>query len=123
MGGDEKQLNRDVIPHIGNLTVGSVARRDIAKLIDRVADRGSPIASNRLLACISTMFNWAIREGYIEDNPARMISKRGVEQSRERILNDEEIRIFWNGIATASPMSEAVRDLLRLGLLTGQRRG
>lgn len=118
---DAKALKRDVIPHVGNMT--KVTRRDIASLIDRVADRGSPIASNRLLACLSTMFNWAIREGLIEDNPARMIPKRGVEKSRERVLSDEEIQIFWNGIATAHPMSEAVRDLLRLGLLTGQRRG
>jgi site-specific recombinase XerD len=71
--GEEKQLKRDVIPHIGNMT--KVTRQDIAKLIDRVADRGSPVASNRLLACVRCMFNCAIREGLIEDNPACMISK------------------------------------------------
>jgi hypothetical protein len=58
---DEKMLNRDVIPHIGNMT--KVTRHDIAKLIDRVVERGSPIASNRLLACVRSMFNWAIRDG------------------------------------------------------------
>jgi integrase len=119
--GDEKQLNRDVIPHIGNMT--KVTRQDIGKLIDRVVERGSPIASNRLLACLRCMFNWAIREGIIEDNPARMISRRGVEQSRERVLSNEEIRRFWNGLATAKPISDGVRDLLRLALLTGQRIG
>jgi integrase len=118
---DAKQLKRDVLPHIGNLT--KVTRQDVAKLIDRVNDRGSPIASNRLLACLSAMFNWAIREGLLEDNPARMISKRGVEQSRDRILTPVEIRRFWRGIDNAHPMSEPVRDLLRLALLTGQRRG
>lgn len=118
---DDKQLKRDVIPHIGSMT--KVTRQDVAKLIDRVADRGSPIASNRLLACLRCMFNWAIREGLIEDNPARMISKRGVEQSRDRILTPVEIKRFWCGIDTASPMSNDVRDLLRLALLTGQRIG
>jgi integrase len=118
---DQRMLNRDVIPHIGNMT--KVTRQDVAKLIDRVAERGAPIASNRLLACISTMFNFAIREGHLEVNPANMISRRGVERSRERVLSDEEIRTFWHGIATASPMSEPVRDVLRLALVTGQRIG
>jgi hypothetical protein len=40
------------------------------------------------------MFNWTIREGLIEDNPACMISKRGVEQSRERILS--LVRVILN---------------------------
>jgi integrase len=118
---DEKMLNRDVIPHCGNMT--KVTRQDIGKLIDRVAERGSPISSNRLLACLSKMFNWAICEGYIEVNPAYKFSRRGVEKSRERVLSEAEIRTFWHGIATASPMSEPVRDLLRLALLTGQRIG
>ena len=118
---DQRQLNRDVIPHCGNMT--KVTRHDIAKLIDKVAERGSPIASNRLLACVRSMFNWAIREGHIEVNPANMISRRGVEKSRERVLSDEEIRTFWYGIKTAKPMSDPVRDLLRLALLTGQRIG
>jgi integrase len=118
---DERYLNRDVIPHCGNMT--KVTRQDVGKLLDRVAERGAPIGSNRLLAVLGSMFNWAIREGHLEDNPARMISRRGVERSRERVLSDEEIRIFWHGIKTAKPMSDPVRDLLRLALLTGQRIG
>jgi integrase len=61
--------------------------------------------------------------GYLEVNPANMISRRGVERSRERVLSDEEIRTFWHGLKTAKPMSDPVRDLLRLALLTGQRIG
>jgi integrase len=119
--GDRRQLDRDVIPHIGKQT--EVTRRDIAALIDRVADRGSPISSNRLLACLRGMFNFAIREGIFTENPAHLLSRRGVEKSRERILDDEEIARFWRGLVTAKPMSDDVRDLLRLALLTGQRRG
>jgi integrase len=119
--GDRRQLDRDVIPHIGKQT--EVTRKDIAALLDRVADRGSPISSNRLLACLRCMFNWAIREGHIEHNPAQNLSRRGVEKSRERVLSDEEIAHFWHGLMTAKPMSDGVRDLLRLALLTGQRIG
>ena len=118
---DERSLRRDVLPYIGNLT--KVTRQDIAKLIDRVADRGSPIGSNRLLSFLRCMFNWAIREGHLEVNPANMISRRGVEKSRERVLSEEEIRTFWHGIKPAKPMGDGVRDLLRLALLTGQRIG
>jgi integrase len=108
---DRRHLDRDVIPFIGRQT--EVTRRDIAALLDRVADRGSPIASNRLLACLRGMFNWAIREGHLEHNPAQNLSRRGIERSRERVLSDEEIVRFWHGLATAKPMSEDVRDLGR----------
>ena len=118
---DERYLSRDVIPHCGNMT--KVTRQDMGKLLDRVAERGAPISSNRLLAVLGSMFNWAICEGHLEDNPARMLSRRGVEKSRERVLSDEEIRTFWHGIKTAKQMSDPVRDLLRLALLTGQRIG
>jgi integrase len=118
---DRRHLDRDVLPFIGNQS--EVTRRDIAELLDRVADRGSPIASNRLMACVRGMFNWAIREGYVEHNPAQNLSRRGIERSRERVLSDDEIVRFWQGLPKAKPMSEEVRDLLRIALLTGQRIG
>jgi integrase len=38
-------------------------------------------------------------------------------------LSEEEIAAFWHGLAPAKPMSDGVRDLLRIALLTGQRIG
>jgi integrase len=48
------------------------------------------------------------------------LKKRGVENSRKRVLSDQEIATFWRGIVL-SPVSEPVGLALRLALLTGVR--
>ena len=65
---------------------------------------------------MSSFFNWAAREGLIDTNPAAFTNKRG-EVARDRVLADDEIRAMW----AALPPGD-FGDIVRLLLLTGQRR-
>src|SRR5207248_6312615 len=44
------------------------------------------------------------------------------ENERDRALSDDEIRVFWHALDTAS-MEPNTRRILRLMLVTGQRKG
>jgi len=48
------------------------------------------------------------------------LQRRHAARSRERVLSDNELRLFWQATANMAP---AYRDALRLVLLTGQRPG
>ena len=54
------------------------------------------------------------------DNPVRGLRKRHLEVAKERVLIDEEIIRFWTATVTVAP---ALRNVLRLILLTAQRPG
>jgi hypothetical protein len=46
---DERILSKDVLPAWGGRKAKDIARRDVIALLDRIVDRGSPIAANRTL--------------------------------------------------------------------------
>jgi integrase len=115
---DQRILNKDIIPVIGNLHMTEVKKRDIVSVLDRVQNRGAMIACNRTLAVISKMFNFALERDVIEIFPVYGIKKRGEERSRERILSDNEIKLLWGSFSDTS-----VSMLLKFLLITGQRTG
>jgi integrase len=112
-------LERDLIPALGERPAGEVTRAEIADLLDRVAVR-APVLANRLQNTISSVFSWALSEGLVTANPVTGLRKRTQEVAKERVLDDDEIRSFWQATEGASV---AFRDTLRLILLTGQRPG
>ncbi len=72
-----------------------------------------------MLANVRRLFAWAVERGIIEASPAASIAAPGQEQSRDRVLADDELRAF---LKACDGMREPFGPLLRLLLLTGQRR-
>lgn len=142
---DERILDVDVLPRWGDLSVRDLSRRDVRTLIERVVDRGAPVAANRTLAVIRKMLNFAVDHDWIDANPAARISKPSREVSRERVLTDEELRRLWRLLShfpakhekpapgrkrgsvdpsdPLCPVSESMAALLKVRLLTAQRGG
>lgn len=114
----------------------TLTRADVGKLRDKVAKNSSPIASNNVLILVNRVLNWAVDEGLIEFNPASRMRKVGQVKPRERVLSEDDIAKFWTALAEMETMtgdhvargeagrmmSPATRSVLRLLLLTGQRR-
>lgn len=115
---DERILKRDILPHIGSYRMKDVARRDLVAIVDIIADRGSMIMANRVHALISKFFGFAMERDVIEMSPAHGMKKRASEQSRTRILSDEEISNLWKHTGRFSSVG-----VLRFILITGQRPG
>lgn len=122
---DERQLNRDVIPAIGQSAAKDVTRKDINRLLDSKMDAGSPVAANRLLAVLSKVFGWAVERGELESSPCSGIRKPAKETSRERVLQQPEMPALWYALDTGTGigMHTVTRRALQVLLLTGQRKG
>ncbi|MCW2244758.1 integrase [Azospirillum fermentarium] len=99
--------------------MGDVTRRDVNLLLDEVVDGGAPVVANRLLAAVRKMFNWAASKDYVAANPCAGIMPPSAEDSRDRVLGDDELRRVWEA---ASALGELFGPLVRLLILTGQRR-
>jgi integrase len=118
---EETRRNFDlhVLPKWRGRTVASITRRDVATLLNGIADQGKPIAANRTLAAVRAMFNWALRRGLVDANPAGLLDRPGAETRRERTLTGDELRVLWPQFAK---LGFPFGDFFALALITGQRR-
>ena len=120
---DLRILQKDVLPEWGRLKAKDVTRRDVKDLLNKVLDRGAPIGANRLLALLRKMFNYAVDElEIIITSPCLKIKSPAPENRRDRVLTAAEIYAFWNGLVEAR-MAEGTKLILKLQLVTGQRKG
>ena len=119
---DQRIINRELNPIIGAMKAAQVKRRDIIDLLDDIAERPAPIMANRVLAVVRRIYRWAESEDLIDIAPVHGIKPRAKEQPRKRVLSEKEIQKFWRSLPGIN-ITEQVRDILRLALLTGQRVG
>lgn len=117
---DDRMLNAEILPTCKNRKVKDLTRREVRDLVEAISDRGSPITANRCLALIRKMLNFAIKRDWIEGNVASLIEKPGAEHSRERVLDDDEIRLVWSACEAERA---AMCALTKLRLVTAQRGG
>lgn len=111
-------FRREVLAKWGARNIQSITKRDVIDVLDVIVDRGSPVTSNRLRAHLNTLFNWAKGRDIIQANPLDGIKPPAPEKARDRVLTNDEIRLFWQ--ATGG-MEYPFGPLYRALLLTGQR--
>jgi integrase len=108
-------LNRH-LPKIARKQLGKVDTKDIAGIIDRLAD--TPAEAAHALVAIRVFFNWCVRRTWRTDNPTGKLVARKLPR-RERILSDDQLRIVWQ---TAERFPYPFGAIVRLCILLGQRR-
>ena len=77
--------------------IAGISRRDVIDLIDGITERGALILANRTLARLRALFNWAVQKDRLTASPAAGIKPPSAEQTRDRVLTDEEVRWLWHG--------------------------
>jgi integrase len=117
---DRRILEKDVLPGIGHMPISAVARRDIVRLLDKIADRGAPIMANRTHALVRRLFNFGLARGLLTISPVVKI-ERNEETARNRHLSAKEIPAFLHGLETAN-CEPNIKALLRFMLITARRR-
>jgi integrase len=115
----ERLFAKEIVPKLGSKRLGEVKRSDVHDLLDGIVDRGAPIVANRTLAVFRRFCNWAIERGIIEASPADKIKPPAAEESRDRVLSDDEIRLAWGAF---DRVGWPFGPLAKLLLLTGARR-
>jgi integrase len=115
----ERLLRRNVLPRWRGRSIDSITRRDVLDVLDRVIDGGAPIEANRVLAATRKMFAWAVGRDIIAASPCVGVKPPSPERSRDRVLNDDEMRLVW---LAAVQIGWPFGPLVQLLVLTGQRR-
>src|SRR5712691_2369485 len=100
---DDRIINAELLPRWKNTPASAIIRKDVRAVLNSVVERGAAIMANRVRAVISKMYNWAIQNDIVEANPVAGVAKPGREQSRERVLMEDEIRRFWTACDTQTP--------------------
>ena len=112
----DKLIRRHALPRWGKLQAASISRADVRAMMSRIE---APVLANQVLAAVSAVFSWAVKQEVVGTNPCRGVD-RNATRSRERVLSDSELPRFWSAFDDAGLV---VATALKMMLLTGQRPG
>lgn len=117
----EQWLVADVTPGALELLRAALLTRGVTRHAHRVTRTGGPVAANRGLRCLRTVFNWAVRVGYVDASPF----KRGTETVIKLTRESKRTRRLQEGEAERLlPQCGAhLRAVVEAALETGMRRG
>ena len=110
----DKLIRRHALPRWGKLQAASISRADVRAMMSRIE---APVLANQVLAAVSAVFSWAVKQEVVGTNPCRGVD-RNATRSRERVLSDSELPRFWSAFDDASLV---VGTALKTMLLSGQR--
>jgi integrase len=112
--GTERLLRK----HFGHLRSLNCGKRKILDVLDQLAVE-TPGEANHAFVAARTFFRWCERRDYCA-NSMRTLQMPCPRKRRKRILNDDELRAVWKA---AGEMESDFGEIVRLLMLTGQRRG
>lgn len=98
-----------------NRTVHDITKRDVSDELDALA----PIMANRTLSALKNMFGWLIERGVLASSPIAGMKPPTKEETRERVLTDDEIKLLWKA---ADDTGYPFGPFTKLLLLTAARR-
>ena len=107
---------RHATPRWGKLQATTITRGDVKQMMARIE---APIVANQTLAAVSAVFTWGMKEEIVTANPCKLV-ERNPTKSRERVLSESEIPVFWQVFDEVESVTGAA---LKLILLSGQRPG
>jgi integrase len=109
-------VRKHLLPRWGKLNAKSITRSDVRAMMGRIE---APVVANQVKAAASAIFSWGIKQELITINPCSGVDGNET-QSRERVLSDSEIKLFWSALDRAGLVRSSA---LKVILLTGQRPG
>lgn len=96
--------NRLVSPTLGQMKIKKIITEDIKNLSNHLKNtmsrQGTPLnprTIKKVIGYLRALFNWAIKQAYIDKNP--VIVKEIIKVDRNepgRVLSDEELEKLWN---------------------------
>lgn len=117
----KRKLQVEVLPGWGARRVREIRRADVLRLIEDSRERGG-VCSNRTLALVRAVFQFAVDREELDANPALRIPRRYLyaELPRERVLSRDELAALLSSVDDLGPI---VGGAFRMILVTAQRPG
>src|SRR6516162_5842189 len=109
-------VERYATPRWGKLQASSITRADVKAMLARI--EGAPVLQNQVLAAVSAVFSWSVKEELLPTNPCKLVP-RNETHSRERVLAQSELPKFWTAFGD-SVQGRALKAVLLLGQRPGE---
>jgi integrase len=111
-------IRKHLLPRWAKLSVSEIARSDVKAALAKI-EKAS--VATQTLKMLSPVFTWGLKEEFpgLKANPCQRIDV-AEGTSRERVLSDSEIPLFWAAFDDAGWVQSMA---LKTILLTGQRPG
>ncbi|MEO5706988.1 MAG: site-specific integrase [Alteraurantiacibacter sp.] len=110
-------LDRFAVPVLRDKALPDITRRDLRAVLSLVRDK--PATARKLFAILRRLFNFAVAEDDLKSSPLDGMESPPVPASRDRVLEDWELALVWEG---AGRIGKPFGPMVRLLILTGARR-
>ena len=97
----------------------ALQRADVVNVLDRLVKAGKGPTANRTYAYGRACYSWAVKRGRLDKNPFEGIPTPAANESRDRVLNDDEIGAIARNL---DKLGYPFGALIKLLLFTAQRR-
>lgn len=122
----ERCLNRYIIPALGRKVFVDLKKSDAGQMRRNMRRTNGPRQADIVFALLRTVMMWVEDEEILDNyesplryRPKRRGKNRQRNGGRERVLDDDELRMVWHA---ATQMGGLYGGIVRLLLLTAQRR-
>ncbi|MGI9387697.1 MAG: tyrosine-type recombinase/integrase, partial [Methyloligellaceae bacterium] len=115
-------LRKDALPVIGSLPALEVTSDHIVEICKRIEATGASTQPDRTKAAIGGVYRWGQKQRLVKTNPATGIGRRKRNIPRNRTPSDAELASLWVGIEEGAQLSIPMQFIIKLAILTGQRR-
>ena len=118
----DSALKTQLLPAFGDLALDQVRPACIYRWFESYS-RTAPGGANRTLDVLKQIFNFAVRSGYLENNPTNGL-KRNPRTQRTRFLSRAEVDRLYVALDShrGRGSGQQQADIIRLLLLTGCRK-
>jgi integrase len=112
-----QEITRNLTKHFSwREPIDKISHRDVAEVIDRI---GGKSQAAHAFKDLRAFFNWCVPR-YLKISPCQGLKPPPQNPPRARVLTDDELRAVWKAsVEYGYPFG----DIVRLLILTGQRRG
>lgn len=108
----KRLLNR----HLPSGKISAYSRQKLLSALSELAN--VPGEQSHASTAFNVFLNWCVTNGHLDTNPIAGIRGIGRIKSRNRILDDEELRAIWNTLG-----GDRHSKIVRMLIIMGQRRG
>jgi integrase len=102
--------------------IEEVTRKHLRTILDKSVIRGKLREAEKQRQVMRVFFGWAVSEDIILNDPSSGITSFGTSPRRDRVLSNDEIKIFWEWLKSPD-IPPDYADALRTQLATGARIG
>lgn len=111
-------LQSHAVPVLKQKPLPQIRKADINRVLDKIP-ASQPAVRRNVFAVLRILMNWAVDRGDIEASPMATMKAPAAAESRERVLNDDELAL---AVRACDTLGNPFAGFYRLIFMTGQRR-